>query len=243
MRTYWMRILLGALAIFAIGMVGVSLFRRGRDKVTAVVTGSGPLSIPLALVPFKLDGSRLGTLERLVINREAPTKLSSVHVEVKLQDSLLARGLAGCRLAANVESDSASPPSDINLHPGRMGEHTFFFCAPSDSGLVPFGTATLNPGDVTVPLLVPETLAEKLRSGEWTHGDDSTSADAIAERAESLADKAEATADSVAELQGRREALRLVRSRLGDSLRAEGKRRADSVHQALDRMADSLQRN
>jgi hypothetical protein len=244
MRTYWMRILFGALAIFAIGMVGVTLFRHGRDKVTEVVTGSGPLNIPLALVPFQLNGSKLGTLERLVINRVAPTKLSSVHVEVKLEDSLLAQGLAGCRLAANVEDDSTSPRHDINLRAGRMGEHTFFFCAASDSGLVDFGTVTFRPGEVTVPLLVPQTLAQKLQSGEWTHDQDSTSAaDAIAERAESLADQAEARADSVAQLESRREAVRLVRSRLGDSLRAEGKRRADSLHQALSRMADSLQRN
>ena len=245
MRTYWMRILFGALAIFAIGMVGVSLIRRGRDKVTEVVTGSGPLNIPLALVPFQLNGSKLGTLERLVINRAAPTKLSSVHVEVKLEDSLMAQGLAGCRLAANVEDDSTSPRHDINLRSGRMGEHTFFFCAAaSDSGLVDFGTVTFHPGEVTVPLLVPQTLAQKLQSGEWTHDEDSTSAaEAIAERAESLADQAEARADSVAEIESHREAVRLVRSRLGDSLRAEGKRRADSLHQALSRMADSLQRN
>ena len=243
MRSYWMRIVLGALAIFAVGMVGLTMFRRGRDKVTEVVTGSGPLEIPLAFVPFRLNGNKLGSVERLVISREAPKKLSSVHVEVKLEDSLVAQGLAGCRLAANVESDSSAPRDDINLQTGRMGKHTFFFCAGSDSTLMPFGTVTLSPGDVTVPLLLPHTLVEKLQSGDWIHSDDSTSSDdVLAERAESLADNAAAAADSLAEVaQDQRTAVRFVRSHLGDSLRAEGKRRAGSLRQAAHRLADSLQ--
>lgn len=242
MRNYWMRILLGALAVFSLGMVGVALFRHGRSKVEAVVTGSGPLSIPLPFVPFQLDGAKLGTVERLVINRDAPKKVSSVDLEVKLDDSLLAQGLAGCRLAANVESDSTTP-GDVNVHVNRLGERNFFFCAKSDSALTEFGTVRLTPGDVTLPLLVPEATAAHLRSGHW--GNDADSADALAQRAESLATKAEAVADSVAELQDQKgaEAVRMVRSRLGDSLRAEGKRRADSVQQALGHMADSLKQH
>jgi len=108
MRSYWFRILMGALAIFAIGMVGITMIRRGTDTVAEVVKGSGPLNIPLAFVPFQLDGSKLGTIQHLMINREAPKKLSSIHVEVKLEDSLVAQGLAGCRLAANLDSDSSS---------------------------------------------------------------------------------------------------------------------------------------
>jgi hypothetical protein len=244
MRSYWFRIIVGALAIFAIGMVGVTMIRRGRDRVTAVVTGSGPLNIPLAFVPFQLDGSKLGTVEHLMINREAPKKLSSVHVEVKLEDSLLAQGLAGCRLAANIDSDSSSPGGDVDVHVGRLRKHPFFFCAGRDSALVPFGTVTLNPGDVTVPLLLPHELVDKLRSGEWARDEDSTSsADLLAERAESLADESEARADSVEASREGREAARLIRSRIGDSLRVEGKRRADSLHRALSRLADSLHRN
>jgi hypothetical protein len=90
---------------------------------------------------------------------------------------------------------------------------------------------------VTLPLLIPQSLAQHLRSGDWS--DNADSSDALAERAESLADRAEARADSAAE-QGQRRAMAITRSKLGDSLRAEGKRRADSVHKALGRMADSL---
>jgi hypothetical protein len=161
MRTYWLRILLGALAVFAVGMIGLKFARRTRDTVTAVVTGSGPLSIPLPFVPFELEGNKLGRLERLVVNRDAPKKVSSVELEVKLDDSLVVQGLAGCRLAANLESDS-SKAGDINLRAHRLEDQAFFFCAKSDSGLVDFGTVRLTPGDVTVPLLVPVSLAEQL---------------------------------------------------------------------------------
>jgi hypothetical protein len=163
-----------------------------------------------------------------------------VDLQVKLDDSLLVQGLAGCRLAANLESDSTKP-GDVNVHVNQMGEKAFFFCAKSDSALVPFGTVTLEPGHVSVPLLVPTSLAETLQSGRW--GDESAdSADAMAERADSIATAAEAMADSIQEAQRdtRREQIREIKSRLADSLRIEGRRRADSVHRALARMADSL---
>ena len=240
MRSYWLRILLGALAVFTVGMVGVTLFRHGREKVTQVVAGNGPLTIPLPFVPFQLDGNKLGTVERMVVNREAPKKVSSIDLEVKLDDSLVAQGLAGCRLAANLESDSVKR-GDLNVHVNRMGDRAFFFCAKSDSALVPFGTVTMHPGDVTVPLLVRQSLAEALESGQWAE-DEADSADAIAERAESLADAAQERADSIAELHRDRgrDAARLANSRLGDSLRAEGLRRADSVRRAVGRMVDSI---
>jgi hypothetical protein len=239
MRSYWIRILLGAAAVFAVGMVVVTLLRHGRDKVTEVVTGSGPLSVPLPFVPFEVDGHRLGNLERLVVNRDAPKKVSSVDLEVKLDDSLVAQGLAGCRLAANLESDSAKG-GDVNVHINKHDQRPFFFCATSDSALVPFGTVTMVPGDVTVPLLVSETLAATLRSGQWAEDGDS-SADALAERAESIADRAEEVADSVAtEAEQRAEAVQMVQSRFGDSLRREGQRRADSLRKAFGHVADSV---
>ena len=240
MRSYWMRILLGAAAVFAVGMIIVTIVRHAKESVSAVVMSSEPLTIPLPFVPFELDGTKLGQLERLVVNRDAPKKVSSVDLEVKLDDSLLVQGLAGCRLAANLESDSAKP-GDVNIRAHRMDDKAFFFCAKSDSGLVEFGTVNLEPGDVTVPLLVPETLAQDLRAGNWGDHENGDSVDLLAERAESLATKAEERADSLAAREERRAAARRVAgSRLGDSLRRAGLRRADSLRTALGQMADSL---
>jgi len=245
MRGYWLRILLGAFAVFAIGMLGITIFRRGRSKVEAVITSADPISIPLAFVPFQLNGSKLGTLEHVVVNRDAPKKVSSIDLQVKLGDSLTAQGLAGCRLAANVEDESPRH-GDPNIHINRLEQRTFFFCARSDSGFQEFGSVAFAPGNVKVPLLVPEQLAQRLQRGDWTDDRDAAdSADALEERADSLADVAEAKAGAAQE-KGRRaeavaESLSRAHSRLGDSLRAEGLRRADSLRRALGRMADSLE--
>lgn len=252
MRNYWLRILLGAFAVFAVGMLGVTLVRRGRSQVESVLASSDPISIPLAFVPFQLNGSKLGMLEHVVVNRDSPKKVSSIDLQVKLGDSLVARGLAGCRLAANIEDDSSSH-GNANIHVNRLEHRTFFFCAPSDSGFEEFGSVAFSPGDVKVPLLVPEELAGRLQSGDWSDASDSSeAADSVAEAAEargdSIADLAQAKADSgmargmraAARAQAKGESLSRAGVRLGDSLRAEGLRRGDSIQRAMRRMADSL---
>jgi hypothetical protein len=237
---------LGAFGIFCLGMIVVSIARHGRSKVESVIASSEPLSIPLPFVPFQVNGSKLGTLERLTVNRESPKKVSSIELQVKMDDSLVAKGLAGCRLAANIESDSAKP-GDVNIHMNRLNEKTFFFCATQDSGFEEMGSAKLTPGDIELPLLLPESLAQHLRNGDWATNSDST--DALETRADSIADAAEAIADSAsakaeraqAKAQEKAQALSERQSRLGDSLRAEGVRRGDSIRSAMSRMADSLQ--
>jgi hypothetical protein len=247
MRSYWGRILLGAFGIFCLGMIVVSIFRHGRSKVESVIASSEPLSIPLPFVPFQVNGSKLGQLERLTVNRETPKKVSSIELQVKMDDSLVAKGLAGCRLAANIESDSAKRRGDVNIHMNRLDEKTFFFCVTQDSGYEEMGTATLTPGDIELPLLLPESLAQHLRNGDWADGADSS--DAIGARADSIAEAAQATADSAQakaeqasdKVQQKARELSARQIRLGDSLRAEGVRRGDSLRRAMTRMADSLQ--
>ena len=48
-------------------------------RVKDVVRGSGPISIPLAIIPFEIGGNKLGTLDRLVLERTAPKNISSVR--------------------------------------------------------------------------------------------------------------------------------------------------------------------
>jgi hypothetical protein len=234
MRNYWVRIALGALGIFAVGMIGVAVVRRGLAKVSDVVTGSGPLSIPLAIIPFQLNGNRLGNLQRLVLYRETPKKVSSVQLEVKLNDSLLARGLEGCRLAANLDSEDHHGPG-VRVRAGGWNKGTFW-CSKegADSGLVEYGHAVFRPGEVTVPLLLPRDLVDDLRKGDF--GDDSDSTDI----ADSISDAVEARADSIATAAERKaDSITQQGGRLADSLRAEGKRRADSARAGARRMADS----
>jgi len=227
MRKYWMRIALGALAIFIVGMIGLTLVRRGIGSVHGVVHGSGPISIPLAFIPFKLQGDKLGSLERVTLRRETPSRVTSVELEVKLSDSVLARGLEGCRLAANLDSEVPGRPG-INVHRGPFPEGSFW-CARDDSAdvaLVEYGSAVFHPGDVTVPLFLPRSLVDELQNLDLGH--DSIPPPAKAQ-VDSIMAATELSADSVD----------AVRDRMIDSLRVEGRRRADSARRVLRQMADS----
>ena len=121
MRNYWLRIALGALAIFTVGMIGVTLARQGVGRVRHVVEGSGPITVPLAFIPFHLNGEKLGTVSRVVLLREAPKQISAVQLEAKVRDSAVARGLAGCRLTANLERINRPVPSISGPVRRRLG--------------------------------------------------------------------------------------------------------------------------
>src|SRR3954464_9233076 len=100
MRNYWLRIIVGAVAIFAVGMVGVTLARQGMSHVRGVVEGSGPITLPVRFLPFKLDGEKIGTIESIRIMRNAPKEVRSVDLRVRLADSVNPGRLDPCILVA-----------------------------------------------------------------------------------------------------------------------------------------------
>lgn len=224
MRNYWMRIALGALGIFAVGMVARALINRGIGGVRGVVEGSGPLSIPLAFIPFRLGGAKLGSLKRVTLLRDAPRRVTSVELEVELSDSVLARGLEGCRLAANLESEG---DGDVNIHRGPFSDGSFW-CAADDStsvGLVEYGHAVFHPGDVTVPLFLSRDLVNELQ-------DLDIGADSSPPNVEVQTDSSVAAAGMI------RDSV-LARRGWVDSIRREGLRRGDSARRVMIQMADS----
>jgi hypothetical protein len=242
MRNYWLRIGLGAAAIFIVGMIGVTLARQGVGRVRGVMEGSGPITLPIAFVPFKLDGQRLGNVNKVVLLRDAPKQISSVELEIKLKDSVLARGLEGCHLAANFDADHK--PRNVRVHGDPFSSGVFSCLDRSDS--VPqfqvFGRAVFQPGDVTVPLLLPDDIVDDLKQGNFGSPDEDSVAAVAEARADSISEAAEARADSISDLaQARADAIVAQSERLVDSLRREGMRRADSARHAV-RMADSAAR-
>jgi hypothetical protein len=98
MRTYWLRIALGAVGIFAIGMVVWTLGLKGKAKLTDMVESADPITIPLALIPFKVDGQSLGTLRQVQIIRSEPEKVKAVNFRVRLADSVSDARLEDCIL-------------------------------------------------------------------------------------------------------------------------------------------------
>jgi hypothetical protein len=238
MRNYWLKIAFGAVVIFAIGMVGVTIVRRGVARVNTVVTGSGPINIPLAFLPFELDGERLGTMKRVTLHRAAPRHVTQVNLQIELSDSLVAQGLAGCRLAANLEEEPGE--QGINIEGGRFAKGTFWCLQEVDSTEhVEYGQVTFRPGDVIIPLYLERDLVDELQDLDFEEDPDLASnvdsdsvAAAVEAHAESVAAAAEARVDSIMK-------ANQLRRRTLDSLRAEGLRRADSARRAVARMVDS----
>jgi hypothetical protein len=244
MRNYWLRITLGALAIFTVGMVGITLARQSMGRVRGVVEGSGPITLPILFVPFKLNGEKLGTLSKVVLLRDAPKRISAVELEVKLRDSAVARGLEGCRLAANFDDQHRPGGARANADPLSSGVFSCLHGVDSNPQFQEFGRAVLQPGNVRVPLLLPNDIVDDLKKGHFdSQAEDSLGAAAEA-KGDSIAEAAEAGADSVAAAAEKRADSVMARTdRLVDSLRREGRRRADSTRRFHSRMADSVGRH
>jgi hypothetical protein len=255
MRHYWLKIFLGALGIFVVGMLGVTLARKGMQKAKLVVSGTGPISIPLAFVPFNLGGTKLGTIEHVTLLRDAPKRVTAVELEVNVQDSLVAQGLAGCRLAANLNSEKKG--KGIKVHAGQWGEGTFV-CLPADSSsadsangdFVEYGHALIKPANLTIPLLLPNDMVNDLAKGDLS-SDSEAVADSIAEAAEAHEDSVSQAIEERAESIGnakaergkaigeaaRKEGARIERqmNRMADSLRQAGLKRADSIRRVMSK--------
>jgi hypothetical protein len=156
MRNYWLRILFGALAIFAVGMVGVTLARQGIGRVRNVVEGSGPITVPVAFLPFKLDGQKLGTIQRIRINRLAPKTVSSVNIVVRLADSVSPTRLQPCLLIAEGFED--------------INSRTTFKCGTPedtvDEDLVTVGNITLVPHGQSFNLLMSRDAIRELTDSD-----------------------------------------------------------------------------
>jgi hypothetical protein len=98
MRNYWLRIALGAFGVFAIGMLIWNMVDAGKRHVKHVVESADPITIPLALIPFKVDGQSLGTLRQVQIVRSDPKQVEAVNFRVRLADSVGDARLDNCVL-------------------------------------------------------------------------------------------------------------------------------------------------
>jgi hypothetical protein len=232
MRTYWIRIALGALGVFAVGMVLITIARRAISKVKTVAESSDPISIPLALVPFRLDGNRLGTFDRAVLIRKSPKVVTALDLTVTLADSASAGRLAECAALL------------ARLRPQRHNDVEFsdadFTCLSPDSaaahGAERFGEVAFEPGHLTRPLFVPAEVARNLRRGFAD-----TRAETASDAADSIADAADRMADSIGEAASRAaDSIATLHEHRADSIRERALRRADSVRRHAARLRDSI---
>ena len=150
---YWIRIALGMLAIFAVGMLINCGLMHGKRHVTELVEGTGPVNVPLLGMAFRLNDEKVGGISRLQLLRSQPRRVDSAIVTVKLNDVMFADRFADCRLTVR------------DGH--NLNDKTSFFCAqPADSAamdLVPFGHVVLMPSGQQVAMWVPASVAADLR--------------------------------------------------------------------------------
>ena len=142
MKRYWTRITLGALGIFALGMLVVSAGRQGVEHIkqhvmqqTVRLAGNG--------APFQVDNRRLGMLTQVEMDPERSENFPFVTLTVLLDSSLAAANLGDCTLLAR---DLESLKSDKGLH-----------CAVgmSRDSLVEMGLVTFEPSGETVGIFIP----------------------------------------------------------------------------------------
>ncbi len=155
MTRYWIKIGLGALLVFAVGMAGYFGVRKGVGTVHTVFETSDPLSIPIKFATFRVDGAALGKLERLTLLRTAPKQVSSVEVTVRLDSASFAERLRDCIMRID----------DVE----KIDERTSFVCVTGDQtnaagAFEDFGVLIVEGTDLILPLRLPSAAVQDLRN-------------------------------------------------------------------------------
>lgn len=210
MRTYWLRIALGAFGIFAIGMLGWTMFQRGKRAVRDVVESSDPITFPLALIPFQVDGRSLGTLRQVQVLRSEPEKVRAVNFRVRLADSVSDADMDNCVLVVGGSLEHIE------------AQHAFSCVTSADTAggnLAPIGQVKSQRGRTWV-LFAKEGALDSIKLDFGRH-------DAMAD---SIREARQQFADSIREVEQER----------ADSIREAARGRADSIREAAEAMSDSI---
>jgi len=220
MRNYWLRIALGAFGVFAVGMIISTLIKRGKDTMEGVLASARPITLPLALIPFSVDGHALGTMRQVQILRSDPETVKEIKFRVRLADSVSDDRLGQCVLVVGGSLKHVD------------AEHTFSCVTSADTvgnDLAPIGEVRTQRGE-TYTLFAK---AGALDSVKLDFGHDREMADSIREAqqefADSIRDAEQERADSIREsAMGKADSIRAAADALSDSIRAH----VDSVIQA-----------
>jgi hypothetical protein len=194
MRWYWMKIALGALLVFGVGFAGYSIVSQMVVKGNDLFDSSNPITIPMALVPFSLDGTEVGTFQRITIRREAPKVPSGFDIRVKMATDVDAAELENCRL-------TLADIHDFNVDEG-------FHCLDAEAeitDLIPFGEVEFRGADglrLMIPLLLHQGVVDEMRHNESSIGDTrgrlvTVRVNRAVSRADRAAARASARADSL----------------------------------------------
>lgn len=157
MDKYWVKIGLGALCVFGVGMTGISLARKGVHEVKAAALGpvrQALTHLPTDLLNFRLDGRRIGKIKQIEVSNEGEWAANSIQIQVALDRE--ADGLVDCLLT--------------NERWEHRNRDARFRCVSQDEigdeNLVQVGEVRFEPGSVTRPLYASEHDIRSLERSE-----------------------------------------------------------------------------
>lgn len=155
MGKYWLKIGLRAALIFVVGFGLVSAGRRMHKSIDSDHDIGIPLGAFGAYLPFKFDGTKIGTLRSLTIQRSSPKAITGFTIRARVTDSAAFEKLRDCHISV---TDAT-----------HFDERTTFFCARTDSGYQTFGEVRLefrrSDGSTTIvqPLLLTQAEVQEFR--------------------------------------------------------------------------------
>ena len=159
MKSFWLKIGSGAVAVFLVGMMLVTLGRQAKTAAAEALTTAlqssafSGVSSAASDLPFRLDGERLGTVQHASIHRVQSGALPEVNLVVQLADPASARQLHDCVLV---------PDRDEGFDFDRG-----FTCAEGMKGsLVDVGRVQFMPGNFDRPMMVSRPVARDMSQGD-----------------------------------------------------------------------------
>lgn len=133
-KSYWIRIALRALGVFAIGLLLVVGLRRGVGAKHQIGrwadslehgSSSVALSLPMSIVPFYVDGAKVGKLDTVVVLRHEAKTIDGLRLVANLDEGGDGKQFSSCAFA--IES-----LDQFDLKQSMA-------CTDDTSGMVPFG--------------------------------------------------------------------------------------------------------
>jgi hypothetical protein len=157
MNRYWLRIALGALLVFGLGVGAMAAVRKGKAEVSQfLASASRRIPLQLAHLKFRFEGRNIGEVSGIDVQRTGPEDPGRVTIRVDLTEAGDLELLRDCSLMAD---DAA-----------HLRERLDFRCADRaelEAGdLVKSGEITFEPGAVTRPLLLLRRDVDRWRSSE-----------------------------------------------------------------------------
>ncbi len=149
---YWIKVVLGMLGVFAVGMFIRYGVMQGKSKVEEIAEGTSSISIPMLGMGFRTSKGQLGSIQRLHVDRSAPKQVSGFRLAVTLKDGVDVDQFDNCEITVT--------------NPEQIDENTVFTCVTAaDAGfeeLVQFGTIAFSPSGEVHRLMIPRTVRDEI---------------------------------------------------------------------------------